>query len=278
MADRIIGIYKIENIYNHKVYIGQSKHIVRRCKQHMEDLKKHIHDNKNLQEDFLKYGFKGFAFTVIESCKESELLTALNNQKYHWDIVLLCREYYYMQYYKKDHELYNIEETLKKELLAQKAVKKKFNNSQRNRYKQAEAYIDFIKQYPVLVQNNELTLLEMFVKVYGDTNENKQNYINYGKTYTFSNFYKQAINKGVVLPQQSKIDLKNFLIQSNILYYKNNILQPYDKYITQGYFALDKSKHKDDKLTHYRISITQKGVKFLMNFLIKADFKNLTNK
>ena len=35
----ISGIYKIENLINHKVYIGQSINIFRRWKGHMRNLK-----------------------------------------------------------------------------------------------------------------------------------------------------------------------------------------------------------------------------------------------
>lgn len=35
----ISGIYKIENLINHKVYIGQSINIFRRWKDHMRNLK-----------------------------------------------------------------------------------------------------------------------------------------------------------------------------------------------------------------------------------------------
>ena len=62
------GIYKIENLINGKVYIGQSIEIERRWQKHL-----------NANDDFLihkalrKYGKKNFSFTILEECKQSEL-------------------------------------------------------------------------------------------------------------------------------------------------------------------------------------------------------------
>lgn len=263
--DRIIGIYKIENKYNHKVYIGQSQNIKSRCKTHMKDLKSNTHCNKGLQDDFLKYGFGGFTFDILESCKRSELFDDLGKQEYHWDIILLCREYYYMNYYSKTHQLYNIDETLKKELLTEKYIKKRFNDIRRNQHEQSQNFVDFIKQYPMLVQDNKLTLSEMFIKVFGD---NQQKYIDYGKTCNFSAFYKQLINKKIIPSTLTKSDILNVLIKLNILYYgQHNRIQPYNKYIDEGYFVLNKPHYIDGKLLYYRLSITQKGIKFLIKLL-----------
>lgn len=63
-----IGIYKIENLINHKIYIGQSIEIERRWQKHL-----------NATDDFLihkalrKYGKENFSFTILEECKTEEL-------------------------------------------------------------------------------------------------------------------------------------------------------------------------------------------------------------
>lgn len=44
-----IGIYKIQNILNKKLYIGSSNNIVRRWKAHKHDLFLNKHINKKLQ-------------------------------------------------------------------------------------------------------------------------------------------------------------------------------------------------------------------------------------
>lgn len=69
----MIGIYKIENIINHKVYIGQSVNIEFRWKEHLYSLIRGLHENKHLQNSWNKYGSSAFTFTVLELCDTEEL-------------------------------------------------------------------------------------------------------------------------------------------------------------------------------------------------------------
>lgn len=43
-------IYKIENLINHKKYIGLTNNVIRRKLRHFSDLKGHRHDNLPLEE------------------------------------------------------------------------------------------------------------------------------------------------------------------------------------------------------------------------------------
>jgi hypothetical protein len=54
------GIYKITNLKNGKVYIGQSENIFMRRKQHFGALRKGSHTNKQMQEDYSKQKGRGF--------------------------------------------------------------------------------------------------------------------------------------------------------------------------------------------------------------------------
>lgn len=45
------GIYKITNLTNGKVYVGQSQNIFMRRKQHFTQLRRGVHENKQMQED-----------------------------------------------------------------------------------------------------------------------------------------------------------------------------------------------------------------------------------
>lgn len=69
----MIGIYKIENNINHKVYIGQSNFIERRFTQHKSPYEQERFKDKPLYQAFKKYGIKNFTFSVIEECKLDEL-------------------------------------------------------------------------------------------------------------------------------------------------------------------------------------------------------------
>ena len=58
----MIGIYKIENKINGKVYIGQSNNIIRRWEEHISKLNNNSHENKILQYSWNKYGMYNFDF------------------------------------------------------------------------------------------------------------------------------------------------------------------------------------------------------------------------
>lgn len=83
----MIGIYKITNKINGKVYVGQSVELEERKREHFRCLRKGIHDNIYLQNSFYKYGEENFVFEVIEYISEP-----LEN-------VLTEREQYWIDYY-----------------------------------------------------------------------------------------------------------------------------------------------------------------------------------
>lgn len=56
-------IYKIENLINHKKYIGLTNNLTRRRARHFTDLRCNRHDNKFLQKEFNIYGEENFSFT-----------------------------------------------------------------------------------------------------------------------------------------------------------------------------------------------------------------------
>lgn len=73
------GIYKIENLLNGKIYIGQSVHIELRWQEHCRPSSKSL-----IGKAIKKYGKQNFTFQIIEECEESLL-----NEK----------ESYYIQYF-----------------------------------------------------------------------------------------------------------------------------------------------------------------------------------
>lgn len=57
-------IYKIENLVNHRIYIGLTNNIARRRSRHFTDLKCNRHDNSFLQKEFNIYGIDNFSFNI----------------------------------------------------------------------------------------------------------------------------------------------------------------------------------------------------------------------
>ena len=74
------GIYCIKNKISGKVYIGSSKNILSRWRQHKYKLRLEIHENSYLQRSWVKYGDSVFIFSVIEYCDEKDL----DNKELFW--------------------------------------------------------------------------------------------------------------------------------------------------------------------------------------------------
>ena len=69
----MIGIYKITNIQNNKVYIGQSTDVEDRIAHHRSSLRHNKHENSHLQRSWNKYGEDSFVFEILDICEEQAL-------------------------------------------------------------------------------------------------------------------------------------------------------------------------------------------------------------
>ncbi len=76
----MIGIYKIINTSNNKIYIGSSSNLKKRKSNHFHYLKNNKHPNKHLQSSYNKYGNEYFIFEIIEECIIKDLI--LKEQHY----------------------------------------------------------------------------------------------------------------------------------------------------------------------------------------------------
>ena len=81
MSD-ICGIYKIENLINHNVYIGQSININKRWRQHKSAAFNPNSKDYNMiiYKAIRKYGLENFSFNILEQCLSEEL----NNKEIQW--------------------------------------------------------------------------------------------------------------------------------------------------------------------------------------------------
>ena len=71
--NKTTGIYCIENLTNHKIYIGQSVCIEDRWSKHLSALRRNCNDNRDLQKDWNNYGESSFSFRIIEICTKEQL-------------------------------------------------------------------------------------------------------------------------------------------------------------------------------------------------------------
>ena len=61
-----IGVYKITNLVNGKVYIGSSVNIKSRKWKHFYSLSHNKHQNQHLQRAYNKYGKENFSFEILK--------------------------------------------------------------------------------------------------------------------------------------------------------------------------------------------------------------------
>jgi len=67
----VAGIYKWENLINHKCYIGQSVNLSKRLAQHFNNIKNKKCDNP-LYKAVAKYGLENFDVTIVETLSISD--------------------------------------------------------------------------------------------------------------------------------------------------------------------------------------------------------------
>lgn len=110
-----IGIYKITNIDNNKIYIGSTLDSFKnRWYNHIQKLRHGTHPNNHLQNAFIKYGENCFLFSI------EELLNGYS------DDYIISREQYYLDLYKSyDREIgYNIEKDVTKREVSEETKRK----------------------------------------------------------------------------------------------------------------------------------------------------------
>jgi group I intron endonuclease len=71
-------VYKIENLVNGKIYVGQTiSRLSKRKKDHLKHLRDGTHHSKHLQHSFNKYGESNFVFQILNYATSKEALNKL---------------------------------------------------------------------------------------------------------------------------------------------------------------------------------------------------------
>lgn len=103
----MVGIYIIKNKVTKQYYVGESRDIEKRWKQHKRELNKGTHHSKKLQAAWNEYGEQAFTFKVVQ-----RLWFCDNVNKEKLDIILYLREEYYMDKYNSLNFGYNMANTI----------------------------------------------------------------------------------------------------------------------------------------------------------------------
>lgn len=124
-------IYKIENLVNGKVYIGQTAMKAKyRKTTHFNALEGNRHPNKHLQRAWNKYGEENFIFKIIENVDIDKLDD---------------REVYWINYYKNKAGVYNLDSGGNKNKKLSKESKEKMSLAAKQRLKNPY-YLNILKE------------------------------------------------------------------------------------------------------------------------------------
>jgi len=74
-------VYQIKNTVNNKIYVGESFYGEHRFRQHLCDLRAKRHNNRELQDDFNKFGENVFEWSKIKECPEDKYILRLEERK-----------------------------------------------------------------------------------------------------------------------------------------------------------------------------------------------------
>ena len=82
------GIYKIVNKINGKYYIGSTRNLIRRMRNHKNELYTNKHYNSYLQNAWNKYGAEAFRFDIIKILITTNNKDILNEEQQYLDIAM----------------------------------------------------------------------------------------------------------------------------------------------------------------------------------------------
>jgi hypothetical protein len=275
----IVGVYKITNINNNKVYIGESLNIKRRWKEHINDLSNNEHHSKKLQVDWNSQGKDSFKFEIIQTINSSNY----DNKMGLIQMILYVYEDLNIKKYNSVNEEYNMEYTLERMLNNERPIM--FNIWENNKI-----YIKILQNVIHNINENNGTYLykkhkkkqtknkkyKIKLKKYRIHNSSSKRILKFATEY----FYEQIKNIKFKNDEYKKISqtLLQFKINSVYVYkllrdYKifneNNIAD--DKYIKNNYFKVIEKEYKNkdtQEIKKYKVTLmSKKGFQFIIKLI-----------
>jgi group I intron endonuclease len=169
------GIYCIKNKINNKVYIGKSKNIYSRIKQHITLLNtKSKDENRYLIHSWFKYGRESFTYEVLE----------------YFDIVdekvLKERELHWITYYDSTnrHKGYNLRMDSETKCIVSNETRLKLSESQKRRYINNPDSRRIISETNKKYWSNSDNVKKM-IKTLKETKKKKYKFLQYDKENNF---------------------------------------------------------------------------------------------
>lgn len=77
----MMGLYEIRNMATGQVYVGSSLAIQKRFNQHKSELRKGVHENKNLQESWNSWGEDQFKFDVVAETSDASMIRSMEQER-----------------------------------------------------------------------------------------------------------------------------------------------------------------------------------------------------
>jgi group I intron endonuclease len=182
MTNKKIGVYKITNLVNGKLYIGSSIEMGKRWRSHINNLTNGSHHSQKLQNSVNKHGITNFVFKVVELCD-------LEN--------LVVREQYWIDFHRVCELGYNIRPTAENNLGFKHSDETKEKMRQRmlgNEYNKGFCHTDEFKK-----RKSKQMLSNTISKGNKHTDEYK--------------IYMSQINRGKNNPNYGKSTPKDVLIE-----------------------------------------------------------------
>ena len=101
------GIYVLINLKNLKIYLGKAENLYSRKSCHFSQLKKNLHGNKELQEDYNLFGKDSFNFKVLEYVKEEDELN--ERERFWYDLFNYAERLYNVNGFREKTEVSSVD-------------------------------------------------------------------------------------------------------------------------------------------------------------------------